>query len=229
MLFLSIALSLYYAWLINYTGIQSMRLLMLVSILLFYVSKLGKGNNVFICLLLLFIGDYLFTTYNNYFGQHNSKYVLLGNIMSLAGYTLLLIYIFKEQKFKWQYRKNSYILFFFLIASVFVIYQYFKFMQANYIGLTHSNLSLLFPVIKVILLNVILGYYLFNKNLSSSLFIICMLSFLLADITQISQYLFFMNNQIKALAILDVSFYTLGIYLLTQFFLRPENGITIFD
>lgn len=215
------------AWIKNYVYIQNAELLFLISMLAYHVFTNKKSDKLFITIISLFTISASFSVYYNYSGQLNQNYILLGNLCSLLGFTLLLIHVIRAQKFKFSKRFLKILVL--VVINMVIIYYYFDLMEINNVGIMHSSLGTFYPIIKLLLISFIIGYFLSNKNLKATLIGISMLCFLLKDIAQITQFLFFMTKKVRALAILDVSFYILGVYILHQYFIKSEKDEELLD
>ncbi len=218
-----IMLLLYYAWKIDYVYIQNVQLILLLSILLYHFLIDKKKRSVFIAVFMCFILNGFFLITFNYTNQTNHNYLLIGNLIGLIGFVIVLWHIIKSKKIRLSISKYSLLIVFTLIIDGFIIYSYLNMMAANNIYISHTQLSVFFPIIKLILISIIIFYYLSNKNLKASLILISMLCFLLSEIAQICQFLFFINGNLQALVILDVGLYVFAIYLLHQYFTNVEN------
>jgi len=224
-IFICIILLFYYAWFINYIFIQNMQLALLVSLIVYHLAVEKKRTNVLIVVFTCFVLNAFLLVIFNYTHQENSNYILLSNFLGLLGFIVVLVSLIKSKKFRLSIFKHLTLIIVTLIIDCVIIYYYLKSMSSLNIYVMHTEFSIFYPVIELILISIILFYYISNRNLKSSLLVISICCFFLSEVAQICQFLFFISKKLKALAILDVGFYVFGIYLLYKYFTNNENKL----
>jgi len=208
----------------NYVLIENTQLLLLLGIMVYHFITDEKRSNAFIIVFSCFILNAILLIGFNYTYKKNNEFLFLGNFLGLLGFIVILLHLIKSKKFRLSISKYFMLISITLLIDCIVIYYYLKIMASLNIYISHTELSVFYPVIELILISVILFYYLANNNnLKISLLVISMFCFFLSGVAQICQFLFFINNQQKALIILDVGLYIFAVYLLYKYFTDNEN------
>jgi len=225
-LFTCIIILFYFAWYLDYVFIANLELVFLVILIAYHLLIDKKRSNTFLIVFGCFILNSVFLIGFNYTFKENNNYVIWGNLLGLLGYLIIMITLVNSKKFRLSISKYLLLIIFTLAVDCIIIYYYLKVMASLNIYISHTELSIFYPIIELILISIIIFYYLANSNLKSSLLVISMFSLFMSGIAQICQFLFFINNQLQALTILDVGFYIFGMFLLYKYFTSEENETT---
>ncbi len=216
----------YAAWIADYLMISNIAPFLLLSVLIYHFVVDTKKSAILIWVFVPMIIGYFFYILNQYTPQHTTNYAMIGNLFILFSFVFLLVKIVLAKKFQLGLSKFVWLPLVIIAIDGYIIYAYLKLMKSFNLAIDHGSFGMLYPIIKLLLVSCIIIYYVANKNHKATIFVLALSCLFLAEVVEMSQFMFFTNRPMQSLAILDVGLFLIGIYLFYQHFATPKVAIS---
>ena len=217
-------------------GYENSKHLFVFYLLLYFLGLLYHilfdeiRSKLFIMVFSLFIISSAFGVYfsfNRVLKGETGALIYLNTVQLfwIMGFVLMFLKMLQEYPFKLKLNKWSFFIIFILVLDLFFAQKILDVVEAFGLSSMHILYSFAYTILKMVLLSVGLIYHIGNVNISTRISYItaAFLFFFLSDITEIWNSLFFFNNPMSGISLLESGLFCIALIFFYMYCVAPKK------
>ncbi len=204
-------------------------LVFLILGLVYHLKFDSPTNSALVKVIMIFIIATLVSVVSSYLGINTVVFIYLAQLLTTLGFFLVVQEMFKEIEIRIDLNIYALLSVLIIVANIFIIYKIVELINKFELGLNHTAFDFIFTIVKTFILSLgVIGFFLsIWKSRKVTLLFAGIVLFLIGDLFDTINYLFFMDNLLSEGLFLNYMITVIGFYLFYKYCNYPNDETLI--